>query len=237
MERKRTGHPPPYRPEFDLDETVQKRIQMRAMRHILRLWILLLVASCGPKPFYSGQKSTMGDDSLYDDVVNELFPSVWQAIVPSNARNVVLKFGGTYIDTEMQILIVGLDSPEEKYEVWYIPKGESSVFRQLLKLKSETKSSDPATLASSITVKHQVMKPSTEVEKLAKQLSMPGFPLSVDDGITLDGIYYSFYMRSISNHTHIELVGPRAASSGNPLIKWMAAMRAAFEAQLESQKN
>lgn len=210
---------------------------MRATRHILGLWFLLLVASFSPKPSVGGQKPTIGEGSLYDDVIDQLFPSVWQAIVPQNSRNIVLKFGGTYVDTEMQILIFGLDSTEEKYEVWYIPKGEPSVFRQLIKLKTETKSSDPATLAASIVVKHRVINSNDKLKSLVKQLSLADFPLSVDDGITLDGIYYSFYMRSISNHTRIELIGPRAASSENPLIKWMAAMRAALEAQIESQKN
>jgi hypothetical protein len=46
------------------------------------------------------------------------------------------------------------------------------------------------------------------VSDLTKQILLPDFPLAADDGITVDGIYFSFYMKSNSNHTHIELNQP-----------------------------
>jgi len=61
------------------------------------------------------------DEAVYEAVFDRLFPSVAQASVPTNSRNIVLKFNGSYIDTQAQILIYGLGSKDEKYEVWRVP--------------------------------------------------------------------------------------------------------------------
>ncbi len=202
------------------------------------LLITLPFAALRPLPLFSGQGTTMAGDAVYLAVLDRLFPSVGQGNVPLNSRNIVLKFGGNYVVTEMEILIYGQDSKEERYEVWRVPNGNPPVFQQLIKLKAQLKTEDPEVLASSIAIEHGVIKqPSENVAEVAKQLFLPNFPLAEDQGITLDGIYYSFYMKSISNHTRIELIGPSGPFSSHPLIKWMSAMRTAVEAQLKAQKN
>jgi hypothetical protein len=212
---------------------MQSRSEMR-LRRIAQGLIVLLVALLCSLPFWGGQSSTTSGDLNYDAVLDRLFPAVWQGSVPSNSRNVVLKFGGTYLDTEMEILIYGQDSKEERYEVWRVPNGKPSVLQQLMRLGPNVKKEDLETIASSITIEHRIIRhPSKEMTDIARQLSLPNFPLSVDDGITLDGISYNFYMRSISNNTHIELIGPNGPESRNPLIKWMTALRRAVEAQLD----
>jgi hypothetical protein len=208
------------------------------LRRIGPRLITLFVALLCPLTFLGGQASTTGGDPNYEAVLDRLFPSVWQGSVPSNSRNIVLKFGGSFLDTEMEILIYGQDSKEERYEVWRVPNGKPSVLRQLMKLGPQVKQEDLEILVSSITIEHRIIRqPSKEVMDVARQLSLPNFPLSMDDGITLDGISYSFYLKSISNHTRIELIGPSGPLSSHPLIKWMYAMRTAVEAQLDAKKN
>jgi len=105
-------------------------------------------------------------------------------------------------------------------------------------LSEQLKTEDPDLLASYIVIEHRVIKqPNEKVLDLAKQILLPNFPLTADNGITLDGIYFSFYMKSISNHTHIELIGATGPYSRHPLIKWMSAIRAGLEAQLDARKN
>jgi len=210
---------------------------MRFDRIALALMAWSVVVVC-PLSSFGGQTPTMQGAAVYEAVIDRLFPSVAQASVPTNSRNIVLKFGGTYIETEMQILIYGLGSKEEKYEVWRVPNRNRSIVRQLTELMKQLKTEDPDLLASYIVIEHRVIKqPNERVLDVAKQILLPNFPLTTDDGITVDGIYFSFYIKSISNHTHIELIGPTGPYSHHPLIKWMSAMREALEAQLDAQKN
>jgi hypothetical protein len=210
---------------------------MRFDRTALALIVWLVVVVC-PLSSFGGQTSTMQSDAIYEAVIDRLFPSVSQASVPINSRNIVLRFGGSYIETEEQILIYGLGSKEEKYEVWGVPNKGLSIFRQVTKLREQLKTEDPEHLASNIVIEHRVIKqPTTMVSDLTKQILLPDFPLAADDGITVDGIYFSFYMKSNSNHTHIELIGPTGPYSRQPIIKWMSAIRWALEAQLDAQKN
>ena len=107
-----------------------------------------------------------------------------------------------------------------------------------MELREQLKTEDPEHLASYIVIEHRVIKePNENVSNIANQILLPNFSLIADDGRTLDGIYFSFYMKSISNHTHIELIGPIGPCSRHPLIKWMYAIRAALEAQLDAHKN
>lgn len=185
----------------------------------------------------AGQTSTMQVDGVYEAIMDRVFPAVAQASVPVNSRNIVLKFGGTD-DTEAQILVYGLGSKEEKYEIWRVPKRSPSILRQSIDLRKQLRTEDPDLVASYIVIEHRVIRQPTEkVLEVAKQILLPNFPLAADDGITTEGIYYSFYMKSISNHTHIELIGPTGEYSRHPLIKWMSAMRAALEGQLDSARN
>jgi hypothetical protein len=178
------------------------------------------------------------DDAVYEAVIDRLFPNVALASVPMNSRNIVLKFHGGYVDTEAQILVYGLGSKEEKYEVWRVPNKSPSIVRQVDELRKQLKTEDPDLLASYIVVEHRVIgQPNEKVLQVARQILEQNFPLGVDDGITIHGVYYSFYVKSISNHTHIELIGPPGEYSRNPLMKWMSAMRAALEAQLDAHKN
>jgi hypothetical protein len=211
---------------------------MRFDRIALALIAWSVVVVC-PLSSFGGQTSTMHyDEAVYEAVIDRLFPSVAQASVPTNSRNIVLKFHGSYIDTEAQILIYGLGSKEEKYEVWRVPNKSPSILRQVSELREQLKTEDPDLLASYIVIEHRVIKqPNERVLDVAKQILLPNFPLTADDGITIHGIYFSFYMKSISNNTHIELIGPTGPYSRHPLIKWMSAIRAALEAQLDAQKN
>jgi hypothetical protein len=179
------------------------------------------------------QESTMVGDPTYEAVLNRLFPPVGQGKVPRNARNIVLKYGSAFMYTEMQILVYGQGSAEERYEAWWVPDGAPSIFQQVIDLRSRLKTEDPDTLASSIRIEHRIIDhPNEKLLKTAKQLAELSFSPSHDEGFVLDGIYYSFYFKSSSNHTRIEFIGSTASFSNHPLIKWMAAMRSAVEAQL-----
>jgi len=210
---------------------------MRLHRIALALIAWSAVVVC-PLSSSGGQTPTLHIDPVYEAVIDRLFPNVALASVPTNSRNIVLRFYGSYLDTEAQILIYGLGSKEEKYEVWRAPNKSHSIVRQVDELREQLKTEDPDLLASYIVIQHRVIKqPNEKVMDLAKQILLPNFPLTADDGITIDGLYFSFYMKSISNQTHIELIGPTGPYSRHPLSKWMFAIRAALESQLDAQKN
>jgi hypothetical protein len=184
------------------------------------------------------QESTMVGDPIYEAVLNRVFPSVGQGKVPRNSHNIVLKYGAAFMYTEMQILIYGQGSDEERYEAWWVPNGAPSIFQQLIDLRSRLKTEDPDALASSIHIEHQIIDhPSENLTKTARQLAELSFSPSHDEGFVLDGIYYSFYYKSSSDHTRIELIGSTASFSNHPVIKWMAAMRRAVEVQLNISGN
>lgn len=211
---------------------------MRFDRIALALTVCSAVVVC-PSSSFGGQTPTMHyDDAVYQAVIDRLFPNVALASVPTNSRNIVLKFHGSYVYTEAQILIYGLGSKDEKYEVWRVPNKSHSIARQVGELRNQLKTEDPDRLASYIVIDHRVItQPDEKVLEVVKQIIMPNFSLTADDGITADGIYYSFYMKSISNYTHIELIGPPGEYSRNPLMKWMSALKAALEAQLNAEKK
>jgi hypothetical protein len=175
----------------------------------------------------------MGGDPVYEAVFRRLFPSVGQGRFPRNSHNIVLRIRGVGFYTDMQILIYGQGSAEERYEAWWVRSGDPSVFRQLIDLRARLKTDDPDVLAASIHVEHRVIeRPSERLVAAAKDVAQVTFPPSQDEGQILDGVEYSFYCRSISNHTSIELLGLTPPNSDHPLIKWIGAMRAAVEEQL-----
>jgi len=176
----------------------------------------------------------MGSDPVYEAVFRRLFPSVGQGRFPRNSHNIVLKIRGIGFYTDMQILIYGQGSAEERYEAWWVRSGDPCVFRQLIDLRDRLKTDDPDVLAASIRVEHRVIEhPGERLVATAKDIAQVTFSPPQDEGEIVDGVEYSFYSRSGSNHTSIELLGLTPPYSHHPLIKWIGAMRSAVEAQLK----
>jgi hypothetical protein len=133
----------------------------------------------------------------------------------------------------MQLLIFAEGSERERYEVWRVPKGDPSISKQIEQLQTRLGTDDPKLIASSIRIQHVVVdRPSRTLQDLVKEVDELRFSPVLDLGLSVDGVFYEFFARSSYANTASISVDD---SAKHPLVKWMEAMRAALDNQLDAQ--
>jgi len=178
----------------------------------------------------------MGVVERYHTILALLFPSSWQDLAPENSRNIVFRFSGDMISTDLQILILGQGSERERYEVWRVPKGNLPIALQIDELREKLKTDDPKVIASFIRIEHFVIDhPSKKLKEIAQQFTTSCFPLARNEGFCVDCREYSFWLKSLSDSMSISMAGGDTSTS--PLIQWIRAVRTAAEDQLSAEKN
>jgi hypothetical protein len=204
------------------------------MMHKKFAWLLafFLLLPCSTIGSSAQEQKATDATALYEAVLTVLFPPVEHYLVPENSRNIILRFTSSMlINRDLQILIYGQGSQQERYEVWRLPKGSHPISWQVLELRERLKTNDAKVIASSIQIEHFVIgHPTDRLKETVAQIGALCFSPVQDEGFVIDGIRHSLWIESMSNSSSIVLEG--GESSAHPLIKWMWAVRSATEGQL-----
>jgi len=197
------------------------------------IFLTLVCHALGSRAQEQGTMLTFED---YQAIVALVFPPVWKDLAPENSHNIVLRFSGDAISNDLQILIYGQGSDEERYEIWRMPKGKPSIYQQIDKLSETLKTNNPKAIASSIHIEHFVIHhPSKKLKEVARQFTTNCFPLARTARLGVDLRQYSFWLKSGPDSMFIDLWDGDQPSF--PLIQWMWALRTAAEDQISAEKT
>ena len=168
--------------------------------------------------------SAFGDTALYEKVIQRLF----QADAPGSTTEELLRY--TYSESgEMQVRIRRAPRGPLELELWRLPEGAPTVWRQLETLWRSVPTITAEDAASRIAIQ-RVSKTIPGSGHLPKILSARPASVGLDglDVIFLHGSRYELTISSLSRTVMLSLQGPQDwRRSEDQIIRWMGRVQVA----------
>ena len=186
------------------------------------------------------QLTGFADIKLYDAVLDRLFA---QSDDHDHTVGCVetLQYMPSY-STEMGIVVSESRSNKSEYrvDVWLVPPGEPTLWKQLAALVSKNPNLTADQAAAALVVKHLTkrIRGASTLGQLIESGHAISIPVHGEDTITLDGDSYKVIIRSIAISMSLTFNGPvDSASDRSPLIRWMGRIRSEVEREVANNEK